>query len=302
MQSSYERLAAHRIAQHYGLQSMVVTASFPKVSRILLVKTPNSKLPSIRLADIPVEGAVSEKSVSLTNERIAIMQRERTTNVEGLNGSAESGRTPPKTMEEREVEYDKARARIFSSDAASAVNGDDIVSDELDMQKMLESSLSSRIQTSQGGEGKNQHVSSNRVAIFRDREKDMKDPDYDRSYKRYVQPLEPSTSAIFATLYRMYSPVNNMYDKYNRFNGPWSPQGQVDQPTYMPAVHFRGPRVDSSYPDISYVHYGQGHSDAYWQCQRFPAHMAQYAQLKDGSPQSFQHGLQLPTSLGTLGR
>lgn len=305
MQSSYERLAAHRIAQHYGMQSMVVSASFPKVSRILLVKTVETRLPSIRLADIPLEDMALEKPVSLPNEKIAIKQRaSRTSSAEGLNGSADSGKTPPKTMEEREEEYDKARARIFNSgDAAHAFYGETVTADVADRQKVLESSSPSRGLTSPGGEGKSQLANGNRVAIFRDREKDMKDPDYDRSYKRYPQSLEPGTSAMFPTLQRMYSPVN-VYEKYTRLDVPWGHQLQVDQSTYLPALPFRGPRVESCYPDVPYMHYGQGHSDAFWQCQRLPAlaHTGHYNHLKDGFPYSFQHGLQSTTSLGTLGR
>ncbi|KAI5068086.1 hypothetical protein GOP47_0016431 [Adiantum capillus-veneris] len=306
MQSSYERLAAHRIAQHYGLQSMVVSASFPKVSRILLVKTSETRLPSVRLADIPLESLATDKPVSAPNEKIAIKQRaSRVSNGEGLNGSAESGRNPPKTMEEREEEYDKARARIFNSgDSANAFNGEIGISDLVDRQKVPESSSPTRgLISPSGGEGKSQPANSNRVAIFRDREKDMKDPDYDRSYKRYPQLLDPSASAIFPALQRMYSPIN-VYDKYPHLDGPWAPQLQVEQSTYMPTLPFRGPRVESCYPDVSYAHYGQNHSDAYWQCQRFPAqaHTGHYTHLKDGFPYSFQHGLQSTMSLGTLGR
>ncbi|KAH7291930.1 hypothetical protein KP509_29G042600 [Ceratopteris richardii] len=301
MQSSYERLAAHRIAQHYGLQSMVVSALFPKVSRILLVKTPDSKLPSIKLADLPFEGSALEKSAFTTNEKIAIKQREsRDTGGMGLNGSSESGRLTPKTMEEREVEYDRARARIFNSaDAATETHGDTGASDEVDRQKVVESSLQGKV-ASPGSEGKIQTINTNRVAIFRDREKDMKDPDYDRSYRRYLQPLEQA-GVVFPSLHRVYPPIN-AYDKYTRFDGPWGHQLQVDQSSYVPPLHVRGPRVESCYPDLSYLPHGQGHSDAYWQCQRFPPHFGHYAQLKNGFPYSCQHGLQSSTSLGALGR
>ncbi|MCO5550043.1 hypothetical protein L7F22_003520 [Adiantum nelumboides] len=305
MQSSYERLAAHRIAQHYGLQSMVVSASFPKVSRILLVKTPETRLPSIRLADIPLESVATDRSLSASNEKIAIKQRaNRALNADGLSGSGESERTPPKTMEEREEEYDKARARIFNSgDIANAVNGETGIADGVDRQKVLESSSPPRSLVLSSGEIKCQLASLNRVAIFRDREKDMKDPDYDRSFKRYPQLLDPGASVIFPTMQRVYPPIN-IYDKYARLDGSWAPQLQVEQSTFMPALPFRGPRIELCYPDGSYVHYGHNHSDAYWQCQRFPAHAynGQYNQLKDGFSYSFQHDLQSTTSLGTLER
>ncbi|PQP94364.1 R3H domain-containing protein 2 [Prunus yedoensis var. nudiflora] len=55
--TSYLRLAAHRVAQHYSLQSMVLLDNnLPdgSGSRIIVRKTSDCRLPQIRLADIPV--------------------------------------------------------------------------------------------------------------------------------------------------------------------------------------------------------------------------------------------------------
>jgi cobalamin biosynthesis protein CobT len=191
MASSYERLAAHRVAQHYGLQSMVVASLSPSTSRILLVKTSSEcKLPSIRLMDIPSENATQEKSG--LGEKFAIKKRENSASGAGsLHNSGEKGRFQMKSVEEREEEYDKARARIFSpnSDRSNPMDENNRVSNATSPKKEEEnvSECSSDLQSFNIRSGeKSPSINSSRVAIFRDREKDMKDPDYNRNYKRYL--------------------------------------------------------------------------------------------------------------------
>jgi hypothetical protein len=72
--TSYLRLAAHRVAQHYSLQSMVLLdGSLPDSSgsRIIVHKTSGCKPPLIRLADIPVKLQSEENTV----KKVAIKQR-----------------------------------------------------------------------------------------------------------------------------------------------------------------------------------------------------------------------------------
>ena len=196
MTSSYERLAAHRVAQHYGLQSMVVTSLPPSTSRILLVKTSSEcKLPIIRLMDIPLENASPEKSE--LGEKFAIKKRESSaTDANSLRNSGDQGRSQMKSMEEREEEYDKARARIFSPNRDSSNLMDesnrilDAASPKRAEENLAEYSSDARAFNVRFGEERSPLINSSRVAIFRDREKDMKDPDYDRNYKRYVECLK----------------------------------------------------------------------------------------------------------------
>ena len=99
-------------------------------------------------------------------------------------------------MEEREEEYDKARARIFSPNRDSSNLMDesnrilDAASPKRAEENLAEYSSDARAFNVRFGEERSPLINSSRVAIFRDREKDMKDPDYDRNYKRYVECLK----------------------------------------------------------------------------------------------------------------
>ncbi|MCO5609792.1 hypothetical protein L7F22_064024 [Adiantum nelumboides] len=181
MPSSYERLAAHRVAQHYHVQSMPFDSSAPSTSCILLVKTLDSRVPSVKLADIPLDARIESNLASPPPGKLAIRLRTREDLI-GSSDSAASGRmTPIKTVEERMEEYNKARARIFSNGVMGSRNDEPLgLSDAI-------SSVGSERDESEDEPGVK---AANTVAVFRDKEKDMKDPDYDRNYDRYSQTMK----------------------------------------------------------------------------------------------------------------
>lgn len=113
--TSYLRLAAHRVAQHYSLQSMVLLDnSLPdgSGSRIIVRKTFECKLPVIRLADIPVKLSPENSAVM----KVAIKQRPQKWTQMLSNANSNSVKNNnSKSVEERKEEYNRARARIFSS-------------------------------------------------------------------------------------------------------------------------------------------------------------------------------------------
>ncbi|AQK81542.1 Single-stranded nucleic acid binding R3H protein [Zea mays] len=85
--TSYLRLAAHRLAQHYFLQSIAIPDnSLPDGtgSHIILRKTTfDCRLPAVRLADIPVNLPQEDISVA----KVAIKQRPQK-NFHGMNSSS----------------------------------------------------------------------------------------------------------------------------------------------------------------------------------------------------------------------
>ncbi len=185
--TSYLRLAAHRVSQHYGLVTMVQENGLDgSGNRILVRKTAESKYPAVHLSEIPAKQ--SEESDKIDQIKIVIRPRP---NRGSINEAKEFGvkRSPVRSVEERKEEYDRARARIFSSpdseDTLSQIPNDGkamvLSRDE------NEGSRNSVIETEKIGSIRD--ASSSRVAIFRDREKDRTDPDYDRSYDRYVRSL-----------------------------------------------------------------------------------------------------------------
>ncbi|XP_015897982.3 uncharacterized protein LOC107431548 isoform X2 [Ziziphus jujuba] len=187
--TSYLRLAAHRVAQHYGLQTMVQDTGLDgQGNRILVRKTAESKYPAVRLSEIPMKQLENDKPEMV---KIAIRRRPN----RSLSEANEAGtkRNPVRSVEERKEDYDKARARIFSSPSIS--DSDDKLSQvPMDGRTLgLISNDNEGCRNSVVDGEKNTSIrdvtSSSRVAIFRDREKDRTDPDYDRSYERYVRNL-----------------------------------------------------------------------------------------------------------------
>lgn len=213
--TSYLRLAAHRVAQHYSLQSMVLLDnSLPdgSGSRIIVRKTSECRMPLIRLADIPVNLPQGDTGVV----KVAIKQRPQKGSqlASGLNSNSSKGNSA-KSVEERKEEYNRARARIFNSnnnlsgssnvkpetesrsqdafqygsigipqleEKASPAGSSDLNSGRGLIDSSTSSSRSARSRTEKEPVGRSK--SYNKVAIFRDREIDRKDPDYDRNYDR----------------------------------------------------------------------------------------------------------------------
>lgn len=154
--TSYLRCAAHRVAQHYGLETTVADSivNGSLVYKVIAKKTPNSKFPSLPLSKIPPkqsEGEASEKY------KIVLRQRPKSSTGDAMGTGAKKNLM--KSIEEREEAYDKARARIFSGSSNAADKYVPMLAQEVER-------------------------NTDKIAVFRDREKDRYDPDYDRSYER----------------------------------------------------------------------------------------------------------------------
>ncbi|XVE60944.1 hypothetical protein DITRI_Ditri06bG0001500 [Diplodiscus trichospermus] len=186
--TSYLRLAAHRVAQHYGLVTMVHDNGLDgQGNRIVVKKAGEIRLPAVRLSEIPAKNSDNGK-----HEHVKIAIRPRPNNG-SVNEANQIGikRSPVRSVEERKEDYDRARARIFSS--PSSPNSDDC-SPEVTIDGKNISLLRDEFEnyrSSMVDPEKNITVQdgTSRVAIFRDREKDRTDPDYDRSYQRYVRSI-----------------------------------------------------------------------------------------------------------------
>jgi SUZ domain/R3H domain len=229
--TSYLRLAAHRLAQHYSLQSIAIPdpitldGSGPG-SRIIIRKiTSECRLPAVRLVDIPVN--LPQEDTSSVPVKLAIKPR----NQRNLHGSGQSGSSSrsnfQKSVEERKEEYNRARARIFNNGFNNDANSggsvgtvnkpreeprlpdsldncgfvEPDVEEAYDLASNLNSSSSLNLNLAAvrggnigGGSSRNRgdkegginrtRSGGARVAIFRDRDIERKDPDYDRNYDR----------------------------------------------------------------------------------------------------------------------
>lgn len=190
--TSYLRLAAHRVAQHYGLVTIVQDNGIDGlVNKILVKKIAEIRYPAVCLSEIPAKQLESDKHRQL---KVVIRHRPNKGTVSESNNNGLK-HNPLKTVEERMEEYDRARARIFSSPSSSgpdsAVSQGSaekkstiLIRDENENCRNAAVDPENNVSTRDG-------VSS-RVAIFRDREKDRTDPDYHRSYERYARNLPTS--------------------------------------------------------------------------------------------------------------
>ncbi|KAJ4823402.1 hypothetical protein Tsubulata_032420 [Turnera subulata] len=287
--TSYLRLAAHRVAQHYSLQSMVLldnNVPDGSGSRIIVRKTSECRLPLVRLADIPVNLPSEESGVL----KVAIKQRpQKKSQIVNSSGSNSMKANALKSVEERKEEYNKARARIFNS---GSFNGGSSVRPEgeprlqdggpqhvpLVMPKMEEkpapgisdvsagrglidsstsSSRAARARTDKEPIGRSSRPNS-RVAIFRDREVDRKDPDYDRSYDRYMQRFDPGFGFNGGgpyTIQPMYAPALNYNTEFPQLGSSHRPQLSTEQQARPLPQHLSAPWAAPTSPaGIGYGH------------------------------------------------
>ncbi|KAL6958651.1 hypothetical protein U1Q18_046724 [Sarracenia purpurea var. burkii] len=287
--TSYLRLAAHRVAQHYSLQSMVLLDNnLPdgSGSRIIVRKTPECQLPSIRLADIPVNPPTEDSGVI----KVAIKQRpqKRSPTVSIANSHSVKANNS-KSVEERKEEYNRARARIFNSSSFSGATSvrpeeseprmqDNFQNNSLGISKvedkygtggsdvnrgraLIDSSTSSiRLASNRTEEPLGRSKTNNRVAIFRDREVERKDPDYDRSYDRYMQRFDPGfgfNGGPYA-VQPMYSPAVNYNTEFPQLGSSHRPSISTEHQPRPLTQHLPGSWAAPSTPaGISY-----GHPDA----------------------------------------
>ncbi|KAJ0980859.1 hypothetical protein J5N97_009114 [Dioscorea zingiberensis] len=184
--TSYLRCAAHRVAQYYGLQTMSLdNVSDALGSRILAIKTPESRFPAAYLSEIPVKQSGTD---NIGQVKIAIRARANKASSGDTDGLGRKI-SPARTMEERMEEYDKARARIFRGSGSLEAEGlRTIVPDERSMCEGPDEQQYCRTWIEEN-ERTFMKDGGSRVAIFRDREKDRSDPDYNRSYNRYARSL-----------------------------------------------------------------------------------------------------------------
>ncbi|KAK4838290.1 hypothetical protein QYF36_012636 [Acer negundo] len=233
--TSYLRLAAHRVSQHYGLVTMVQENGLDgQGNRILARKTAESRYPAVRLSEIPTKQ--SEESDKLEKIKIAIRPRP---NRGSANGANEYGinRNPVRSVEERKEDYDRARARIFSSPSSPdseemlhqvPTGGKNIglSRDEIEGSRNSVIDTEKNICIRDGG--------TSRVAIFRDREKDRTDPDYDRSYERYIRSL-PANQGFSLAPFNM----QKVQVPFMQYDGSFPQMGQI--PGTQASVSYRPP-------------------------------------------------------------
>lgn len=283
--TSYLRLAAHRVAQHYCLPSMVLLDNnLPdgSGSRIIVQKSAECKIPLIRLADIPVSLPSEDGSVV----KVAIKQRPQKGSQAGGSSNPNLSRTNSlKSVEERKEEYNRARARIFNSNSFNAGTSGKAECEYKAPENFQHTPRISKVEErpSSGGPESNMARSglidsvtgmsrsarsrtdkgvadrsktNAKVAILRDRETDRKDPDYDRSYDRYMQRFDPGFgySGGAYGIQPMYAPALNYNIEFPQLGSAHISQISNDHFPRSVPQHLAAPWSPPSGPaGISYV-------------------------------------------------
>ncbi|GAA0171960.1 hypothetical protein LIER_25880 [Lithospermum erythrorhizon] len=278
--TSYLRLAAHRLAQHYSLMSMVLMDnSLPDGSgtKIIVQKTSECRIPPVRLSDIPVNFPTDGSGVA----KIAIKQRPQrgSQNANSLHSHSGKGNSS-KSVEERKEEYNRARARIFnSSNTSGGANGkqdseprtQDIYKQgtievskqedkfshggpsDLNMGRAVVDPSGGTSRASRNNADKEpitRSRSTNKVAIVRDRETDRNDPDYDRSYDRYMQRFDPGFGFNGGPypIQPMYAPAVNYNTEFPHLGAVHRPPVTIEHQHRSLPQHLPGPWCATSTP------------------------------------------------------
>ncbi|GER25968.1 single-stranded nucleic acid binding R3H protein [Striga asiatica] len=265
--TSYLRLAAHRVAQHYGLQTTVQDSSADGI-RILVIRKPESKFPSVSLSDVPAKESENDK---LDKIKVVLKPRPKASS----NDASDSGhkRSPVRSVEERKEDYDRARARIFSSSDLGDVSVQ-AVSDGRSLNNSSEDEV--RRIVSVDGEKSIKEIGNScasRVAIFRDREKDRTDPDYDRSYDRYVKSM-PNVQSFNPAPFNMPSFI----PPFVHYDSVYPQLGQMHAP--QPALNYRGPLM-SPYCTVGFNQTSRDPLYMQWPTQSL-MYAQSYAHLRNG--------------------
>ncbi|KAJ6804749.1 uncharacterized protein M6B38_184570 [Iris pallida] len=216
--TSYLRCAAHRVAQHYGLQTISLDNTVDGLgSRIIARKNPDSKYPAVCLSVVPAKQIEKDST-----EQVKIVTRPRP-NKSPFNDATDlqNRKSSVKTVEERKEEYEKARARIFNSTTFTEVeDSPSMASADRRSFYINGDEVECFISTSDENEKISARDGASRVAIFRDMEKDRSDPDYDRSYDRYVRGLPPSQNLGLG-------PCNILQSPFLQYDAGFSQLGQL---------------------------------------------------------------------------
>ncbi|MQM11394.1 hypothetical protein Taro_044302 [Colocasia esculenta] len=233
LSSSYLRCAAHRVAQHYGLLTIVLDNNLDGRGRIIVRKTPESRYPVVCLSGVPVKKPEDEKPGQI---KIVIRPRAVRASSNDVIGN-EIKQVSSRTMEEREEDYDKARARIFSG----------CINPEVDVSSQIVAESGSFCASTHETESNTKILEeaekmaakdgSSRVAIFKDREKDRSDPDYDRTYQRYFRGPSPDQNFSLG-LYHVLQPSYLQYE--SGFPQLTQMQGGQTSAAYKQSNHIMG--------------------------------------------------------------
>ncbi|KAK9832459.1 hypothetical protein WJX74_010797 [Apatococcus lobatus] len=201
--SGYQRLLAHRTAQYYGLDTSTVQDG-EEQGKVLAVKTEQTKIPLVKLADIKTTDSLSTDDRN-ENTRVLIKKKslDRTLRLPLPNGDPSRSGNNARSLREREQDYSRMRDRIFGGEGGPSGSNDKAMHrhggpappqfpPQVPTGPVPPGSTFSSPEASHRGGGGGAHGSASRKAVFRNKEQDLQDPDYRRGIDRFGPRFTPS--------------------------------------------------------------------------------------------------------------
>ncbi|KAL0037170.1 hypothetical protein WJX79_003762 [Trebouxia sp. C0005] len=263
--TGYQRLLCHRVAQYYGLDTSTVDEGEDQ-GKILARRTHITGMPLVRLADVKLADSRDQRRVE-TPPRVLVKNRAAADRAAraaaaAANGEA-SGQANNRTVQEREQDYSKARARIFGmqQNSEAGLGPPDPAHAQMhdgSMRAMNGSRAPNMGPMSGRGRGLLGRGDQGKKAVFRNREQDLQDPDYRRGYN--FPRFDPGFGDMTGMQQGMYirPTYNSEFPELggmanHGMQGPFSPGSAPHSPAGPPGLMMAGP-----IPHPEYMHPAMG--------------------------------------------
>ncbi|KXZ55073.1 hypothetical protein GPECTOR_3g23 [Gonium pectorale] len=187
--TSYQRMLAHRVGQYYGLQTSTVDYEESQ-GRVLGIRTQFCEEPKPKLRTLDIRSDPMAQRPGIVNgtgahvaDKPRLLRRQDDGNAAAGGSDPSLNMSPARSMKERHENYQKAREELglSSHDGMGRGGGRGGPGGRFGM-----------------GPGGRMDGGRGRKAVFRDKEKDLSDPDYRRGMNRFngAARFDPAYSAM----------------------------------------------------------------------------------------------------------
>lgn len=250
--SNYQRLLAHRVAQHYGLQTHTVDYEEGN-GRVVARRTPDTQLLQVKLSDLAPRTPPERATLPAKILKRPVLDDGGRAQPGGSDTS--SAQSPARTAKEREEDYNQARERIIgkpipaeaadrsnrSGRGPTPVRGGDTGSGAGAGGSGAGGSGAGAIVGGANGSGRV------RKAVFRDRDRELQDPDYRRGVGNRFAPerFDPNYAGVPAAgIYNTPSYSTEFPSLPGKSAGPHNANPKSYRPEYgnwQPGPGYRHP-------------------------------------------------------------
>ncbi|GFR48111.1 hypothetical protein Agub_g9936 [Astrephomene gubernaculifera] len=228
--SSYQRMLAHRVGQYYGLQTSTVDYEESQ-GRVLAIRTMHCTVPKPRLRNLDVRSDPIAQRTSSVNgaggpvsDKPRLLRRQEDERIQHSSSELSLNQSPSRTIKERHENYMKAREELGLGSAPQEGMG---------MGRGGRGGPGGRF----GSLGGRMDGGRGRKAMFRDKDKDLSDPDYRRGMNRFtpVARFDPTYAAMPGGGIYQVPTYSSEFPALNRM--PAGPAGAPGRPHMAPQHH-----------------------------------------------------------------